>query len=56
MAGSFSPVPLPATAYAGQEVIPEEEDKRLLELLRAQVGLGWLVGLAACGVGVGRGL
>jgi hypothetical protein len=36
--GSFSPVPLVPTAYAGQDVLPEEEDLRLLELTRAQVG------------------
>ena len=48
MAGSFSPAPLPATAYAGQEVIPEEEDKRLLELLRAQVRFGWWDGWGVC--------
>jgi hypothetical protein len=40
-AGSFSPAPLPPTAYAGQNVLAEEEDLRLLELTRAQV---WLCG------------
>ncbi|KAI7846452.1 hypothetical protein COHA_000063 [Chlorella ohadii] len=33
----FSPEPLAPTAYAGQDVIAEEEDTRLLELLRSQV-------------------
>ncbi|PRW50888.1 cactin isoform A [Chlorella sorokiniana] len=33
----FSPEPLPPTAYAGQDVVAEEEDTRLLELLRSQV-------------------
>lgn len=34
----FSPEPLAPTAYAGQDVVAEEEDTRLLELLRSQVG------------------
>lgn len=35
--GPYSPLPLPSTAYAGQDVIPAEEDARLLELMRAQI-------------------
>jgi len=35
--GQWSPKPLDAEHVAGQEVIPEEEDMRLLELQRAQV-------------------
>ncbi len=33
-----SPQPLAPEAVAGQDVVPEVEDTRLLELLRAQVG------------------
>ncbi len=36
-AGQWSPRPLDAEHVAGQEVIPEEDDMRLLELLRAQI-------------------
>ncbi len=46
----FSPEPLPPTAYAGQDVIAEEEDTRLLELLRSQVGA-----LICAGVGSADG-
>lgn len=35
--GQWSPRPLDPEHVAGQDVIPEEEDARLLELLRAQV-------------------
>jgi hypothetical protein len=34
--GRRSPEPLAAAAVAGQDVVPEAEDTRLLELLRAQ--------------------
>ncbi len=37
--GQWSPRPLDAEHVVGQDVIPEEEDARLLELLRAQVSL-----------------
>ena len=36
--GLYSPRPLLPTAYAGQEFEEEEEDWRLLQLMRAQVG------------------
>ena len=38
--GLYSPQPLPASAYAEADVVPEEQDMRLLSLLRAQVGAG----------------
>ena len=36
--GQWSPQPLDPEQVQGQDIIPEEEDARLLELLRAQVG------------------
>ncbi len=36
--GQWSPAPLDPEQVQGQDIIPEEEDARLLELLRAQVG------------------
>lgn len=35
--GEYSPRPLPPEQLVGQNVVPEEEDARMLELLRAQV-------------------
>lgn len=35
--GQWSPRPLPAAVVAGQDVVAEDDDRRLLELLRAQV-------------------
>lgn len=52
--GQWSPRPLAAAVVAGQDVVGEEDDRRLLELLRAQVrparwdcmGCGGLCGLS----------
>ena len=38
--GQWSPAPLPTAMVAGQDVISEEDDLRLLELLRQQVCAG----------------
>ena len=35
--GQWSPRPLPAAVVAGQDVVGEDDDRRLLDLLRAQV-------------------
>lgn len=35
--GDWSPVGLPPEQVAGQDVVPEEEDRQLLQLLREQV-------------------
>ena len=35
--GQWSPRPVPAAVVAGQDVVAEDDDRRLLELLRAQV-------------------
>ena len=35
--GQWSPRPLAAAVVAGQDVVAEDDDRRLLDLLRAQV-------------------